>query len=211
MGGARPEPDGAGFAIVLPTNWELLDLDPRTRDRSVQRMVTRGLGKADHLARLRHEAVVAYRRMLVDAEDNGAFLAANVSETVAGTVLAASVLAFFVPLPRGEDGTPMSGVEEMSVALGQPAEGERALEVSIVELAVGRAVRVRALARSELTGSDGRHPEVQVVRFFVPAPDLGGMLVMAFSTPSLFAADAFAELFDALARSASWRLAEPAP
>ena len=204
-----PDPDVAGFAMVLPTNWELLDLDPRTRDRSVQRMVRRALGTADHLARLRHEAVVAYRRMLADAEDHGAFLAASVSEHVEGAVLAASVLAFLVPLPRDDDGTPMASVEEMAATLSQPAEDERGLEVSIVELAVGPAVRVRALVRSDLTGSDGRHPEVQMVRFFVPVPELEGMLVMAFSTPSLFAADAFAELFDALARSASWRSAGP--
>ena len=56
---------------VPPATWQLLDLDPRTRDKSMERLVRRAVGNADRLARVRHEAVVAYRRMASDAADRG--------------------------------------------------------------------------------------------------------------------------------------------
>ncbi len=66
-------------------------------------------------------------------------------------------------------------------------------------------MRTRSLVSSGLAGSDGREPQLAVVQFFVPIPQWRSLLVLAFSTPTLVAADAFAELFDALARSARWR------
>lgn len=194
--------------MVLPATWTVLDLDPRTRDRSVERMVKRAIGQADHLAKVRHEAVVLYRELLADAADRGAFLAATVSEIVDDTALAASLLAFVVPLPTGDDGTPIDSTDAMFSVLGEPTEDEQLIERSVVELGVGAAVRLRALVGSGVTSSDGQEPEVDVVRYFVPVPAREILLVMAFSTPALFAADAFAELFDALARSASWRSGE---
>lgn len=93
----------------------------------------------------------------------------------------------------------------MSTALGEPAGGEELLECSRVDLRVGQAVQLRAPVRSHLTGGDGREPEVEVVRYFDPVSQWRMLLVMASSTRALFAGDAFAELFDALALSAMWR------
>lgn len=56
-----------------------------------------------------------------------------------------------------------------------------------------------------MAGTDGREPLSETVQFFVPLPEAHRMLVLAFSTPMLQLADAYAPLFDAMAESARWR------
>jgi hypothetical protein len=76
-----------------------------------------------------------------------------------------------------------------------------------VDLPVGRAVRLRARARAVIAASSGEEPPVDAVRYYVPLPHWDRLLVLAFSTPSLSAADAFSELFDLLALTARWKAA----
>lgn len=190
---------------MLPEDWTVLDLDPRTRDRSIERLVRSAVGPADHLARLRRELVVLYRRAIHDAADHAAFFAATMGHTIEGASFGASVLGFLAPLPVGADGALLTDVGQLAAALAEPADGEVARERSMVDLGLGPAVRTRSRVGSGLAGSDGREPAVDVVQFFAPIPQWTTLLVLAFSTPTLVAADAFAELFDALARSARWR------
>jgi hypothetical protein len=206
---ARPETTlGDRFSIVTPEKWVRIDLDPRTRDRSIRAMVKRGLGADDKLARLRQEAIVAYRTFVADAADKGAFLALMVSEIIEDTPMFATMLAFVVPTVTGPDDAVLSTVEEMAPVLDEPGEGERVLETGPFELGVGPAYRVRALVGSGMHGSDGVEAVADVVRFFVPLAGEPHVLVLTFSTPILGLGDTFAELFDQMARSARWL---PAP
>jgi hypothetical protein len=195
----------ARFSLVLPTTWRMIDMDPATRDRSVERMVRTAVGRADRLATMRRWAVRAYREVLAGAADAGAFFAATYGEEIGGRPLSASLLAFLVQCPLGADANPI-GVAEMAGELAAGANDERLAEAPrLVDLPVGTAVRTRARVGAGFTGSDGREPDVDVVRFFVPVTEWATMLVIAFSTPVLPAADAFAELFDQLATTARWR------
>jgi len=192
------------FAIVLPDGWLVLDLDPATRDRAVDRLVKGAIGGGDRMARYRREAAIAFRRLVHAAAEDGAFFAATYSTRIDDLPLAASVLAFLVPLPLGDDGRPIV-VEEVATRLAT-AEGEDLHETpAVVDLPVGRGARVRARASAGVAGSNGEEPPVDAVRFYVPVPAWGLLFVLAFSTPSLPAADAFADLFDLLARTARWK------
>jgi len=194
--------------LILPATWVVLDLDPRTRDRSIQRMIRTAVGTSDRLAQFRRSAVQLYRTMLSDAADAGAFFAATYSQTIEGRPLAASALAFLGRLPPGADDEPIT-IEEMITTLSEPGPGESVEELpATIDLEVGQAVRIRGRTGVGMTGSDGSEPMVDVTRFFVPVPPWDPMLVMAFSTRILPVGEAFAELFDQLARTARWRSAQ---
>jgi hypothetical protein len=200
----------AGLSIVTPANWARLDVDPRTRDRSIREFVKRSVGPDDRLARYRQEAVVAYRRFAADAADRGAFMVALVSDIVEGTPMFASLMAFLVPSGIGPDGSLVTAVDEMGPLLAEPEPGERIVESGPVELRLGPAHRVRSVLGSGMHGSDGVEARVDQVRFFVPVPDQEAMLVLAFSTPIVDLGDGFAELFDQMALTARWRPARSA-
>jgi hypothetical protein len=202
------DPASVRFSLVLPATWTVLDLDPKSRNRSIERMIRHAVGTADRLASFRRSAVTLYRRVLSDAADAGAFFAATLAQTVGDRPLTGSALAFLGLLPRGADGEPMTP-DDMVAVLASPGAGEVLGEgPDLIELPIGRAVRVRGRTGSGLTGTDGREPPIDVTRFFIPIPSWDMMLVMAFSTPILPAADAFAELFDQLALTARWQITE---
>lgn len=73
--------------------------------------------------------------------------------------------------------------------------------VEIVDLPVGRSVRLSRLARTD--GAEAGETEVAVgmVQHWVPIPGQGTMIVLAGSTPCLHAADELASAFDSIARS----------
>lgn len=194
----------AAMSVVLPSSWKVVDLDPATRDRSIDRLVRQAIGGADQLALYRRWAVAAYRRMVADAAEAGAFFAATYAEEVAGHPLAASLLMFWGTLPAGPGGTQIS-VDQMVVDLSDPALGEEAVDPPrVVELPTGTAVRSRCRVEAEVPDSGGE-ASVDVTRFFVPVPEDDRLLVMAFSTPILPVSDALADLFDRVAQAVRWR------
>jgi hypothetical protein len=199
-------PAGAGFEMIMPSTWRMLELDPARRDRSIQSMLRDTLGRADQLAELRREALNAYRRALAGAARMGGFFAATYAENVEGKPLTASLLAFLGMMPLDEAGRPVD-LDTTLEGLATPSGGEEILDAPTLvgDLRVGPGVRVRARVTGDVGGAGGRRPPVDVVRFFVPVPDWDRMLVMAFSTPMLYASDAFASVFDHMAASARWR------
>ena len=203
MTGAPPR-----FAMVLPSAWQVLDLDPATQAWSVDRMVRRALGTSDRLEPLRRDAARTYRRMLEGAAERGAFFGATMATEIAGHPVAASVLAFVVAAPPGATGSD-EDVDQMLLDLTDPVPGEQLLDVTPIDLGVGRSARLRARLGAGVRSPSGEEPIVEVVRYFTPlAP--GALLVTAFSTPTLHVADALGELFDAIAATISVTGAEGA-
>jgi len=203
--GPGPTLRDAEFAMVMPATWRMLDLRPATRDGSIQRMVREAFGRADQLASLRRSASQEIGQALTAATSAGCFFAATYDELVGGKPLSATALAFLGLSPLGPDG-PTTDIEAMVSMLGGRADGEERSEgPTVVTLTLGDAVRTRARVRDQLAGA-GTVSTVDVVRYFVPMPTWDRLLVMAFSTPMLYAADAMAELFDQMAQSARWRV-----
>ncbi len=190
--------------MIVPTSWHTIDMNPARRGRSIERMARSALGRSDQLASLRRSAVLAYREAMAGVAKMGGFLAATYYETAGKKPLSASALAFLGKAPLAEDGEKL-GVPGMSAVLAGPCPDEVLTEgPKEVPLRVGPAVRTRARVTGHLDGS--RPVTVDLVRYFVPIPACDDMLVMAFSTPTLYASDAFAVLFDQMAASAQWRL-----
>jgi hypothetical protein len=198
----------SAFSIVLPSSWKVLPLGYPGRRLEVQRLVRQAFGRSDQLARFRHEATAAYDRALADVAAAGGFFAATYARTDRGVTLSASALAFLGRAPVEAMGDVAEALGEMAGSLAGGSEDEEDEEVvevgRLVELPIGPAVRARTRQAAPLEGSDGRRPKIDLVRYFVPMFDWATMLVMVFSTPTLYASDAFAELFDQLARSARW-------
>ncbi|MGH9137633.1 MAG: hypothetical protein ACRD0G_11385 [Acidimicrobiales bacterium] len=199
-----PTTTATGFALVTPGDWIVLPLAPETRDRRIAKLVESHVGRADNIAHLRRQTIVQFRKAAAQAQERGAFFAALHSGSAQGIPMSASVLAFLVPAATGPDGELLGDVDEVAAAISEPGAGE-VLERSTVDLAVGRAVRVRKLVRSGLRGTDGREPRSDSVQFFVPLPEADHLLVLTFATPILPLGDAYAELFDAMAATARWR------
>lgn len=65
-------------------------------------------------------------------------------------------------------------------------------QVTLTDMAAGRAVRVRRLS------------EVTTLDVHVPVPDSGAYLMLSFSTPLTALADAMVGLFDSIARTLRW-------
>lgn len=202
--GMTPPPQPEGLSIILPAAWKVIDLDPATKDRSLKRLVRQAVGSADSLALYRRWAEQAYRSMISEATESGAFFAATYDEEVAGRPLSASLLVFIGRLPLDDGGSPVT-VDGMVRILAEPGPGETMAEPpTVVKLGLGTATRSRVRAISEVPESDRTVP-VDLTRFFLPRADEDRLLVMAFSTAILPASDALAELFDQIALGARWR------
>jgi hypothetical protein len=200
----RPPAPPEQMSIILPAAWRVIDLDPGTRDRSMKRLIRQAVGSADSLAIYRRWAERAYRSMITEATESGAFFAATYDEQVAGRPLSASLLVFIGRLPLDDGGSPVT-VEEMVRILAEPGPGEALVDPpTVVDLGMGPATRSRIRTISEVPESDRTVP-VDLTRFFLPRADWDRLLVMAFSTAILPASDALAELFDQIALGARWR------
>jgi hypothetical protein len=209
--------------MMLPEAWETLDFDPATRERSIEQLVRRAVGKADSLL-LHQWAVNTYRHVLDHAASTGMFFGANFAGEIAGRPLSASVLAFVTHAPVDNRGRTMEPAL-LAQALAHPYD-ERPIEPPrLVDLPVGPSVRTRARVGPALRIHDrvsstvsiysgvgvsehdaaAPEPEEDVVRFYTAVPEWDLLLVIAFSTPVLAAAEAFAELFDSIAITAQWK------
>ncbi|MER6147865.1 hypothetical protein [Streptomyces hirsutus] len=190
----------ADYRLLLPEGWFRILLDPEQRDGAVDALVERqfhGIDNAPHLkeelrADLRHRAAKAYRgggiELYLSLQEAGPF------------TIPASLLVSLAPLRRAEPLPPHALAE----AFAQDADPAAATEVSVEELAVGTAVRVRRTTRraGEEEAEEGR---VSVsVEYHVPVPGTTEYLLLTFSTPLEPIADAMAGLFDAIASSLTW-------
>ncbi|MBO0693058.1 MAG: hypothetical protein J2P58_09190 [Acidimicrobiaceae bacterium] len=203
-GNPAPTLEDAEFAMVMPASWRMIDLRPATRDGSIQRMVREALGRSDQLASLRRSAATELGKAVEAATSAGCIFAATYEELVGGWPLSATALAFLGLSPLGPDG-PTTDVETI-VTLLEPTEDEELSEgPDVVTLTLGDSVRTRSRISDQLAGAETA-TTVDIVRYFVPVPAWDRLLVMAFSTPMLYAADAMTELFDQMALGARWRV-----
>jgi hypothetical protein len=228
---AAPEA-AARFRVLLPATWMILPLAPEGRHQKIRRLVRRRVGTSDELAGARYQAALELERAAEAAVDAGVFFAATYDELFEDVPVSASLTVSVTPtglstgspdrsnLPPGDVSGDAPRGQEGQEGQDQP-EGERDRsqlaqlmverlekdrtdhhELSVREIPLGPAVRCRSHARAELYGSDGRELRPATLQYLVPLASSDHMLVMSFSTPILPLADRFAELFDAMARTA---------
>lgn len=183
-----------GIRLATPGDWFDLDLDPRTSEASIRQLVR-------ERAPGRHPDQVAQRRELTEllvqatrqARLQGAVLASVLATMMGDRPVSADLLAAVTPVVGDVD---LPALGDRLAAEAGPSEQVR--EVDLIELPVGPALRVRKGVRPTVLG---REVDTEVVQHFVPVPGGDRMVVLTFSTPVVVLADAFAELFDAIAES----------
>ncbi|UIX31646.1 hypothetical protein [Streptomyces sp. GQFP] len=196
----------ADYQLLLPEGWFRVDIEPDRRRQSVDALVERqfkGIDNAPQLkAQLRQEMTGQATRAF---EEGGIELYLSLQQAGQFTVPASLLVALGLPPQGGR----LPALDDIAARLA--AEEKIGREMSVVELPVGPALRVReefdpardrpaAEAQKE---ADYALPSV-TLDYQVQVPRAEAILLLTFSTPLVQIADAMVDLFDAVAGSLSW-------
>lgn len=192
------------LSIAIPGDWTVLPLDPKTRDRRIAKLVERRLGKVDQLANIRRQTIVKLRRYAAEAARRGAFFAALHGRLADGLPMSATAMASLLPPSRDSEGALLPDAEAMAATLARGSERSEVLEHSVVDLQLGQAARVRRRTATDQPSRDGGTIYGAAVDYFVPLPAADKTLALVFATPVLPLADAYTQLFDMMAATATW-------
>ncbi len=202
-----PRPPPGTLRLVTPASWYDLDLVPRTRRASIRAEVQARVGPDPSRAEVRRGLTALLLRASSEAAERGAVAASMYSEVIDGTAVSASLVAMVQRGDGSDGGDGDADLAALAARLnaepGGPQGGPQGGpgEAVVVELLAGPAVRLRGRHRAHA----GRQSvEVESTQFLIPVDGTGVRVVLNFSTPSLRAAAAFAELFDAIAKSVGW-------
>jgi hypothetical protein len=189
----RPVPV-EGVRLVTPAGWFDLDLDPVTGPGRRAKLVRRRVGGGRERAELRRQIQARLDDAAERAMASGARFASCYSEVFEGVQVAATLVGF---VSRDIDHTALGD------AVDRLRRADPGAEIELVDLPAGPAVRRLADVESPVEGSEHTKATVSV-EYFVPMPEGGRTLLLAFSTPSLALRDALVELFDAIAGTLRW-------
>lgn len=186
------------FGLAIPASWSLLDLDPETAETGRRLLVAEAIPDGPGAS----EARALMARLLEPVAETAVYgeaqLAALYSSVAEGLPLGASLVASVLEATPGPDGRPPPGgwtlVESLQATVGGGG-GERQ------DLPAGPSVRVQ---RRQVSNDAGVRVEVETVQWFVLHPTGERMAVLSFSTPNVGLAEAFGEVFDAIAWSLQW-------
>ncbi|MFI7020737.1 hypothetical protein [Streptomyces sp. NPDC050164] len=193
----------ADYRLLLPEGWFRVLIDPELRQRSVDALINRqfeGVDNAPHLKRQLRESLLA--QAAAAFRDGGIELYLSLQKADAFTI-PASLLVTLLPPPGGDQST----VQDISARLSANEE----LEVSVVELSSGPAVRTRRStgqpdrpAPPGMPGNPDKTLPSVTLDYQLPIPGAGACLLLTFSTPLVQIGDAMVQLFDAVAASLVW-------
>ncbi|CAL9536768.1 hypothetical protein SUDANB2_04147 [Streptomyces sp. enrichment culture] len=191
------------YRLLLPEGWFRVRIEPELRERSVDALINRqfeGVDNAPHLKQqlrdsLLSQAAAAFR-------DGGIELYLSLQKAGAVTI-PASLLVTFLPPKRGGQPTAQDIAAHLSA--------DEDLEVSVVDVSSGPAVRTRRRTGqseqpvpSNMPGSPDQALPSVTLDYQLPVPAADAWLLLTFSTPLVQIADAMVELFDAVAASLTW-------
>jgi hypothetical protein len=190
-----PSPALMQASIVTPGNWIELDLDPKTRHKSIRRAVRRAIVRSQALAPDAVPLIALLDRMTSRADDAGAFYCASrvIEDTTDGVLVATVVMQICQSASWSPPGKPNLGVAERCAALAAVIDNDPewvGADVGVVTLPfVGPAVRLRM--------EDG----AIIVQYIVPLAGLHRYLLATFTCSCPPYARAMTELFDTMAQS----------
>ncbi|MFG3025966.1 hypothetical protein ACGFZQ_47050 [Streptomyces sp. NPDC048254] len=189
------------YRLMLPDGWFRVALEPERRERSVDALVKRQFNGTDDVPHLRQLLREEMLERATDAYDAGGVELYLSLQRAGALTIPASLLITLLPWPKS--GRAPSSLGELAAGLG--GDGRTA---SLVELAAGRALRLRrdpeaAPAAPPTAEENYALPSVTVdYQLIVPGSDMH--LLLTFSTPLVQIAEAMVELFDAVAGSLTW-------
>jgi hypothetical protein len=182
-------PEVSGYRLVVPADWHAVDLDPAGRQQSVAALVNRQFAGADNAPHLKAQAKRELLARAVATRAAGGVELYLSLQQISGVPVPASLAIFLVPPDNGRTVT----ADQFAQIL---ANDDR--QVTLVDLPAGRSVRVlRSGSTAEAQGS-------AIHEVFVPVPDNGHWLLLAFATPIGPLARPLSGLFDAIAATLRW-------
>lgn len=204
-GMAESNPDTVEIRVTTPAPWIDLDLDPTTRAASIERALDeRAAASGTQLdTGQRAELTVLLERTAADAEAKGAIFASIFSDVMEGRPVSATLIVTLLAGEEGEAAQALPDRAGLVAGLREVLADDAATE--LLELPAGPAVRARRRIDVPLDPPDGRHFTLESVQYFVPLPGAEHLVLLSFSTPTVAMANAFVELFDAIAGTLSWR------
>jgi hypothetical protein len=194
----------ARFSLRVPETWFEFDVWRATRTGDLSRMVDRRLEDLPELRPHRSAILRGLRQLAEDAERRGAVYCAAAADRVDddGTMLA-TLMVF------STEGMPEPGLNTVEAIAAQITTAPRSdsspdwREVAVVDLAAGRAVRVRGV--STTTSPDGTQAlSVVSMHTLIPIPGADGVLNVVLTSPQLSLSDGLLDLFDAISATLSW-------
>lgn len=194
--------DGWAYALLVPSLWTRLPVDPVGSRAVVRRLLDERFASLprDAVARLRHEAERELRRTVEQAVDAGAVELWLHTGLVRGLTLAASLTVTVVP---------GAGAPGLAGLVGAADGG--VVSTELVPVPEGQAVRrLKHTAAGTDPGATGgvlrdALPPATVVEWVHPVPDSADLLLLTFATTHAEPVrEALVALFDAVGASLTW-------
>ncbi len=179
----------SGYRLVVPAGWYGIGLDPAEREQSVAALVGRqfmGAGNVPHLKAQAKRELLA--RVTATYAAGGVELYLSL-QRISGIPVPASLAIFLLP-PDNDRTVPPD-------RLAQILAGDDR-QVTLVDLPAGRSVRVLR------SGATAETQEAAIHEVFIPVPDSGWWLLLAFATPIGPLARSLSALFDAISTTLRW-------
>jgi hypothetical protein len=202
---AAPAPP-VGFRIWLPKGWRLVDLNPRTANRSIDRFLDWCEEQAPATKPYRDETRSALRRVVRQNQAQGVFVLAFLAAKGPGIEepIGASLTLFWQRLPQGELPPPAQMARGMAqgLAAGRYEEGERpdGRFVSVSDLRVGPAAHMRTTQLVPVPWLREKRP-VRISQFMIPVPGQHWFGVVTVTSPQLDLTEAVEVYAEAVAQS----------
>jgi hypothetical protein len=187
------------FKLSLPVAWVELDLNHETRAQTIANIVAERGGAGQQLGLSPGQLADLLENLAAQAQAQNGVYAAFYSDVMEGAPVSASLILSILP---GSGGAPPPGTDPMSVARVLQQMFPADADVQLRELGAGPAVRVRRRLEAPIT--DSGTVAVENLQYVVVLPDLIRLALLDFSTPTIGLADAFVELFDAIAGTLAW-------
>lgn len=192
-----------GFTLRVPESWIEFDIWRATRSSLLNRLLDERLTESPELAPHRSALSRLLREVAEEAESQGAVFCAVMLEPVddAGFLAATAMVFHTDGAPDATDNTVDAIAAEVSAHA--PSDTSPAWRrVEIVDLPVGRAVRVYGL---EVVSSSARPPlDGIVMQTLVPVPGDAGVVNVVLTSPQTSLVDSMLELFDAISDTLAW-------
>lgn len=189
----------ADFKLSLPLAWVELDLNGETRAQTITDLVAERGGAGQQLGLSPKQLADLLENLAAQAQAQNGVYAAFYSDVMEGAPVSASLILSVV---HGTGGAPPPGTDPMSVARVLQQMFPADADVQLRELGAGPAVRVRRRLQAPI--ADAGTVAVENLQYVVVLPDLIRLTMLDFSTPTIGLADAFVELFDAIAGTLAW-------
>ncbi len=195
------------FTLRVPQSWFEFDVWRATRTGDLARLVDARIADVPQLRPQRPALLKLLREVAERAERQGAVYCAATAELVDGSDgLVASVMVFHTDgAPNAADNT-VEAIAGQVTAVAPTDRRSPWRTVTIVEIPVGRAVRVRGVERAE---PDGVSIDSVVMQTLIPVPGDRGVLNVVLSSPHVDIADELFELFDAVSDTLAWSRERP--